>query len=188
MARDAGGPFWWPGSGQPPRNSITEVGFDQGWVLLTGENTTIPMRIAVNTRMLLPNKLEGIGWYTYEVLRRMVTDHPEHEFIFLFDRDYDPDFVFGENVRPVVLFPPARHPFLFMVWFDWAIPGRYGVSGPMFFRRTGSQPAHLVPTLLTITTWPYKHFPDQVGGMASWYYRTYMPRFMQRARSHRHGQ
>lgn len=141
------------------------------------------MRIAVNTRMLLPNKLEGIGWYTYEVLRRMVSDHPEHEFIFLFDRDYDPDFVFGENVRPVVLFPPARHPFLFMVWFDWAIPRALRrFRADVFFSPDGFLSLRTrVPTLLTIHDLAYKHFPDQVGGMASWYYRTYMPRFMQRA-------
>lgn len=161
-----------------------KVGFDQGWVLLTKvENTTIPMRIAVNTRMLLPNKLEGIGWYSYEVLRRMVQDHPEHEFIFLFDRPYDPGFVFGEHVHPIVLYPPARHPFLFMLWFDWVIPRamrRY--KADVFFSPDGFLSLRTkVPTLLTIHDLAYKHFPDQVGGLASWYYRTYMPRFMQRA-------
>ena len=45
------------------------------------------MKIAVNTRLLLKNKLEGIGWVAYETLRRMVKDHPEVEFYFLFDRE-----------------------------------------------------------------------------------------------------
>ena len=43
------------------------------------------MRIAVNTRLLLKDKLEGIGWYTNETLSRIVKSHPEHEFYFLFD-------------------------------------------------------------------------------------------------------
>jgi hypothetical protein len=30
------------------------------------------MKIAVNTRLLLPDKLEGIGWFSYETLRRIV--------------------------------------------------------------------------------------------------------------------
>ena len=47
------------------------------------------MKIAVNTRLLLKNKLEGIGWVAYETLRRMVKDHPEVEFYFLFDREPD---------------------------------------------------------------------------------------------------
>ena len=66
------------------------------------------MRIAVNTRLLLKGRLEGIGWVEYETLRRMVKNHPEVEFYFLFDRQPDPMFLFGDNVKPVVLFPQAR--------------------------------------------------------------------------------
>ena len=55
------------------------------------------MRIAVNTRFLLSHKMEGFGWYTYEVVKRLVENHPEHEFIFFFDRKYDEKFVFGGN-------------------------------------------------------------------------------------------
>ena len=68
------------------------------------------LKIAVNTRLLLKNKLEGIGWFTYESLSRIVKSHPEHEFIFIFDRKYDEQFVFGDNVTPVVIGPQARHP------------------------------------------------------------------------------
>ncbi|MBK8491580.1 MAG: hypothetical protein IPL49_12035 [Saprospirales bacterium] len=39
------------------------------------------MQIAVNARFLLPGKLEGIGWYTYEVVRRMAAAHPEDTFL-----------------------------------------------------------------------------------------------------------
>ncbi len=42
------------------------------------------MRIAVNTRLLLNGKLEGIGWFTYQTLERIVRDHPEHDFFFSF--------------------------------------------------------------------------------------------------------
>ena len=80
------------------------------------------MRIAVNTRLLLKGKLEGIGWFTYQTLERMVKDHPEHEFFFFFDRPYDPAFVFAPNVTPVVVHPQARHPILFYIWFEWSIP------------------------------------------------------------------
>ena len=30
------------------------------------------MRIAVNTRLLLPGRLDGIGWFTAETLERIV--------------------------------------------------------------------------------------------------------------------
>ncbi|PKR81925.1 glycosyltransferase family 1 protein [Brumimicrobium salinarum] len=80
------------------------------------------MRIGVNTRFLLKNKMEGFGWYTYETMLRITQQHPEHEFIFFFDRPYDEKFVFADNVTPVVVNPPARHPILQIIWFDYAIP------------------------------------------------------------------
>ena len=80
------------------------------------------MKVAVNTRFLLKDKLEGIGWFSYEILKRMVKNHPEITFYFLFDRPYDPSFVFEKNVIPVKINPPARHPVLWYIWFEIAIP------------------------------------------------------------------
>jgi len=68
------------------------------------------MKIAVNTRLLLKDRLEGIGWFTYETLKRITIQHPEHEFFFIFDREYDRQFIFADNVKPIVLSPPTRHP------------------------------------------------------------------------------
>ena len=80
------------------------------------------MRIAINTRFFLKDKMEGIGWYSYEVVKRMVLAHPEDEFIFLFDRKAHPDFQFSDNVQALELFPPARHPLLFKFRFYVSIP------------------------------------------------------------------
>ncbi|MFN9581143.1 MAG: glycosyltransferase family 1 protein, partial [Bacteroidota bacterium] len=64
------------------------------------------MRVAVNTRFLLAGKLEGIGRFTHEILSRMVKNHPEVEFLFIFDRPYDTSFVYAPNVTPIVVSPP----------------------------------------------------------------------------------
>src|SRR5690606_30812363 len=79
------------------------------------------MRIAVNTRLLLKGKLEGIGWFSHELLSRIVKNNPEHEFIFFFDRPFHQDFIYAPNVTPVVLAPQARHPILYYIWFEWQI-------------------------------------------------------------------
>ena len=79
------------------------------------------MRIAVNTRLLLPGRLDGIGWFTAETLQRIVTSHPEHDFFFFFDRKYDSRFIYGSNVHPVVLCPQARHPVLWYLFFQVAV-------------------------------------------------------------------
>src|SRR5690554_2062147 len=80
------------------------------------------MRIGINARFLLKNKMEGFGWYTYETMLRITQQHPEHEFIFFFDRPFDQKFIFSNNITPVVVNPPARHPILQIIWFDYAIP------------------------------------------------------------------
>lgn len=80
------------------------------------------MRIGVNTRFLLKSKMEGFGWYTYETMLRITQQHPEHEFVFFFDRPYDKKFLFSSNIIPVVVNPPTRHPILQVIWFDYMIP------------------------------------------------------------------
>jgi glycosyltransferase involved in cell wall biosynthesis len=79
-------------------------------------------KIAVNTRLLLEGKMDGIGWFTYETFKRIVQRHPEHEFHFFFDRPYSSKFVFADNVIPHIVHPQARHTLLFKVWYDYSVP------------------------------------------------------------------
>ena len=76
------------------------------------------MRIGVNTRLFVKGKMDGIAWFTYEIFKRIVTQHPEHEFVFFFDRAYNPEFIFAPNVKPVVVRPQARHPLLWFLFFE----------------------------------------------------------------------
>ncbi|MEO1713360.1 MAG: glycosyltransferase family 1 protein [Bacteroidota bacterium] len=141
------------------------------------------MRIAVNTRFLLSRGLEGIGWYTHEVLRCMVEQHPEDEFLFLFDRPFDPKYVFGDNVETQVVFPPARHPFLWWVWFEVSLPNVLRKWKPdVFFSPDGYLSIRsVVPTVMVMHDLAYRHFPAQVPNLVYRYYEYYTPRFLQRA-------
>ncbi|MBK9569438.1 MAG: hypothetical protein IPO53_05610 [Chitinophagaceae bacterium] len=76
------------------------------------------MVIAVNTRFLLAEYLEGYGNFVYETFKRITEWHPEHAFVFIFDRPVDKKFVFGPNVTTVTTGPPARHPLLWKFWYD----------------------------------------------------------------------
>ncbi len=79
------------------------------------------MKIVVNTRLLIENKLDGIGWFTFETLKRITQNHPEHQFYFLFDRPYSKRFIFSDNVIPIIINPPARHPVLWYLWFEFSV-------------------------------------------------------------------
>jgi glycosyltransferase involved in cell wall biosynthesis len=139
--------------------------------------------IAVNTRLLMPGKLDGIGWFTFETLKRITVAHPEVDFLFLFDRKYSNEVVFGENVRPVVLGPPTRHPFLWHFWFQWRIKSYLKRKRPDLFLSTdGFIPlCTSTPSVSVIHDINFVHRPGDLPWLVRNYYRHYFPRFAHRA-------
>ena len=141
------------------------------------------MRIAINTRFLLKNKLEGIGWFTYEVAKRLVEQHPEHEFIFLFDRPFDPAFLFGKNIIPVVLFPPARHPLLWVWWFEFAVTKALRKYRAAVFLSPDGYCAlrTAVPTVMVTHDVAHVHMRMQIPAKFRYYYDFFVPRYLKKA-------
>ena len=138
------------------------------------------MHVAVNTRFLLPgDHLEGIGRFTHETLLRLVAQHPNVTFHFLFDRAHDPRYLLGPNVVPHVLRPPARHPLLFVAWFEgavarWLVRHRPAVFlSPDGFTTLNTR----VPRVTVIHDLAFEHFPFDVGLLQRKYYHFFMPRF-----------
>ncbi len=141
------------------------------------------IKIAVNTRLLMPGKLDGIGWFTYETLKRITTTHPEVDFVFLFDRKYSKEVVFGENVTPVVLGPPTRHPFLWYLWFELRIK-RYlrKAKADLFLSTDGFIPlCDRTPSVAVIHDINFVHRPGDLPWLVRKYYRHYFPKFAHRA-------
>ncbi len=141
------------------------------------------MRIAINTRFLLPDKLEGLGWFTLEVVRRLVRMHPDFNFLFIFDRPYDPALRLAPNVEAIVVPPPARHPILWYWWFQRSLPRVFRRWRPDVFL---SPDGHLsldetVPALLVVHDIAHMHFPRHIPWMVRRYYDYYTPRFLARA-------
>ncbi|MFO7977672.1 MAG: glycosyltransferase family 1 protein [Bacteroidales bacterium] len=141
------------------------------------------MKIAVNTRLLIPGKLEGIGWFTFQTFRRMALDHPEAEFTFIFDRPYSQEFVFAPNVNPVVLYPQARHPVLYYLFFEHAIP-RYLKKHPhdLFISPDGmlslNYPGKQIPVCHDLN---FIHHPENLPWLSSQYYNKMFPRYIRQA-------
>ncbi|RKD92629.1 glycosyltransferase family 4 protein [Mangrovibacterium diazotrophicum] len=142
------------------------------------------MIIAVNTRMLLKGKLEGIGSFTRETLLRMTRNHPEHQFIFIFDRPYDEEFIFSTNVTPVVVSPPTRHPILWYIWFEWRIPHilrKY--KADLFLSPDGYLSLSTkVKQLAVIHDINFAHRPKDLPFFYAAYYNFFFPRFAKRAK------
>ena len=141
------------------------------------------MRIGVNARFLLTKKMEGFGWYSYETLSRITKNHPEHEFIFFFDRAYDTKFLFSENITPVVLAPQARHPILQVIWFDFSVKKalkKYKcdafVSPDGYLSLTSD-----MPQLAVIHDLNFEHHPEDLPPYLLKFLRKRFPLFAQKA-------
>ena len=141
------------------------------------------MRIAVNTRLLLPHRLDGIGWFTAESVRRIVLAHPEHEFFFLFDRKPDPQFLFAPNVHPLVLVPQARHPVLWYLFFEYSVTRalrRHKID--LFVSPDGWMSLRTkVPTLTVIHDLNFEHSNDYLRPSHQRYMKRFFPRFATKA-------
>lgn len=142
------------------------------------------MRIAINTRFLLKGKLEGIGWFTYEIVRNMVLNHPEHEFIFLFDRAYDESFIFASNVTPVVISPPARHPFLWLIWFEKSVKRTLKkYKADLFISTDGFLSlSSKIPTILVIHDLAFEKYPQHMPFKFSFFLKQFTPKYAKKAK------
>ena len=143
------------------------------------------MNIAVNTRLLLKDKLEGIGWFSYETLKRITQNHPEHTYYFIFDRPYHNEFVFSDNVVPLVAGPPTRHPFLWVFWMEFVIPrllkkikADYFVSPDGYLSLRSK-----IPQVTVIHDINFVHNPLQMPFWVRKYNNFFFPRFAKKALS-----
>jgi glycosyltransferase involved in cell wall biosynthesis len=142
------------------------------------------MRIAVNVRLLLKGKLEGIGGFAHETLKRITRAHPEHQFIFLFDRPFDEEFIYSDNITPQVIFPPTRHAILWYTWFEWAVPPALKkAKADLFLSPDGWLSLRSkVPTVDVIHDLNFAAHPEFLPKYLQLYYNHFFPRFARKAK------
>jgi glycosyltransferase involved in cell wall biosynthesis len=109
--------------------------------------------------------------------------HPEHEFYFIFDRPFHREFIFGSNVTPVVIGPPARHPLLYFIWFEISV--RFilrKIRADLFLSPDG----YLVlgsgiPSVAVFHDLNFEHYPDDLPFAERLYYRTFFRKYAGKA-------
>ncbi|MCX6266405.1 MAG: glycosyltransferase family 1 protein [Bacteroidetes bacterium] len=141
------------------------------------------MNIAINTRLLIQNRLEGIGCFTYESLKRITTQHPEHQFFFIFDREFDPEFLFSGNITPIIQYPQARHPVLYYAWFELAIPKLLERIKPDLFLSPDGFLSLKTPvrSMAVFHDLNFEHYPQDIPFWTRRYYRQYFPKYAAKA-------
>jgi glycosyltransferase involved in cell wall biosynthesis len=132
------------------------------------------MKIAVNARWLLPNKLEGTGIYTLRMLEQIIPTFPQHEFHLLLDRgiatdQFSLDF---PNVHFHVVAPQARHPLLWTLWNDFSVPRALKkLHIDLYWSPDGLPAKTKTRQWLTIHDLNFEHHPEWVPKNVATYYR-----------------
>lgn len=141
------------------------------------------MIIVVNTRLLIHNRLDGIGRFACETLRRVTQKHEDAHFVFLFDRKIHEEFIFSENITPAKIFPPARRTWLFNWWLNFSVAGVLRDLKPdLFFSPDGFLPLRgTTKCLPVIHDLNFEHYPQDLPEHYAKWYRKKFPLFAKRA-------
>ncbi len=141
------------------------------------------MKIAVNARLLRKSRMDGIGWFTYNTLKYIVTRNSDIEFHFFFDSGIDKDFLFAPNIIPHNLFPPAKHAVLNVLWFELSVKKLLRRINPDVFL---SQDGILClgwdgPQYGVIHDINFVHIPQDLKWSNRYYYNYFFPKFARKA-------
>lgn len=141
-------------------------------------------KIAINTRFLLKDKLEGIGIYTQEIFSRVVKLLPEYEFYFLFDRKPHAGFIYSENVKEIIVSPQARHPLLWYWWFEISIPKILKqLDADLFISPDGfGSLATQIPQMITVHDLAFEHYETHTPVLVRKFYKYFVPKYCAKAK------
>ncbi len=141
------------------------------------------MRIAVNTRLLVSQKLDGIGRFTYESLKELTAKHKEVQFDLYFDRKVEPYFQFPKNANLISISPAARHPILWYIWLEQRLKNRINKGKyDLFLSPEGWIPSGInCPSLAVIHDLNFVHFPENLAYSHRKFMQYYFPKYAHRA-------
>ena len=141
------------------------------------------MKIAINCWVLRNKQLDGIGYFTVNTISRIIKDRPEVEFMILCDKNFTENYFDFPNARKYKIFPPWRHPVLYIWYMEVVLP--------LFLRK--HQPALLVsmegflslssstkqlPVIYDIN---FEHQPQDLKFLNRLYFGFFFKRFVKKA-------
>jgi glycosyltransferase involved in cell wall biosynthesis len=142
------------------------------------------MKIAVNVRLLKHNQMTGIGIFTHETFSRLVKNHPEHTFYFIFDEKPHKSFLTAPNIIPIVTNFKSRHrSILLHLWFEYVLTRVLKKIKPdLFISPDGFMSLKTdIPTLLVIHDLNFEHNFNFIPTKISNFYKKYTPKYAHKA-------
>lgn len=124
-----------------------------------------------------------MGWFSYHTLKRITQKNKDVHFVFLFDRPFDEEFLFSDNITPLIISPQARHPFLYYAWLEFSVKNTLNKLKPdLFLSPDGflslGANCKQLPVIHDIN---FLHNPKDVKPLTRKYYNYFFPKFAQKA-------
>ncbi len=138
------------------------------------------MRIGVNARLLVSQRMEGIPRYIYETTRCMAESHPEDTFYLFVDRQVSPFPALPSNVHRVIVPWHARHPLIWHVWLEYMLPLYFSYFKiDVFYSGDGYASLRTrVPTVMAIHDLAYLTYPEHITASSLRHYQKFIPRYV----------
>ena len=141
------------------------------------------MKIAINCWVLRNKQLDGIGYFTVNTISRIIRNHPEVEFMILCDKKFTENYFDFPNARKYKIFPPWRHPVLYIWYMEIVLPlflrkHKPGLLVSMEgFLSLGSSTKQL-PVIYDIN---FEHQPQDLKFLNRLYFGFFFKRFVKKA-------
>ena len=141
------------------------------------------MKIAVNCWVLRNKDIDGIGNFTIETLKILIPNHPEIDFMILCDKNFTEDYFDFPNAKKYHIFPPYRHPILYMVYMEIVVGLFLKKHQPdLFISMEGflclSTKCKQLPLVYDLN---FEHQPQDLPFRNRFYFRTFYPKFARKA-------
>jgi glycosyltransferase involved in cell wall biosynthesis len=141
------------------------------------------MKVAVNCWILRNKKIDGIGNFTIETLKILIADHPEIEFQILCDKNFTEDYFDFPNAKKYHIFPPYRHPLLYLFYMEIVVGFFLKKHLPdLFLSMEGflclNTKCKQLPIIYDLN---FEHQPQDLPFRNRIYFRKFYPKFSRKA-------
>ncbi|MEO6489818.1 MAG: glycosyltransferase family 1 protein [Ferruginibacter sp.] len=141
------------------------------------------MKIVVNCWLLRNKSIDGIGYFTINTIQRIARNNPADSFILLCDKNFTEHYFDLPNVTIERIFPPYRHPLLYIFYMEMVVPGLLRKHMPDLFLAVEGilSLSSSCKQLAVIHDLNFEHHPKNLALKNRLYYRFFYNRFAKKA-------
>lgn len=142
------------------------------------------LKIVINCWVLRNKNIDGIGYFTINTFQRIIKANPQVSFEMLCDKNFTESYFDFPNVKINRIFPPYRHPVLYVLYLEMILPFVLRRSKPdLFVSAEGflslMSSCRQLPLIYDLN---FEHNPENLSFKNRLYFRFFFKRFARKAK------